>query len=89
MTRPADPPHTGDEALDEFVCSMAGIWRDVFDREPGRSVPQDRDRDGRRRDGGRFPRFVLTALKRLRKYDMPTEVQISDRTKKLRGMGKL
>jgi hypothetical protein len=85
-TRPAVPAHAGDEALDEFVCNMAGIWRDVFGRQPGRSVPH---REGKRSDGGPFPRFVLAALKLHHDSVLPTMTQISDRIQKLRRMGKL
>ncbi len=79
--------HAADEALDEFVCSMAGIWRELFGRQHWRTV--NRDRNGNRRDGGPFARFVLAALKPLRPNDMPTEQQTADRIKKLVRMGKL
>jgi hypothetical protein len=85
LTRPpVQAPHAGDEALDEFVCCLARVWRDLFGRTAGRSYNQS---SGRR--GGIFARFVLAGLKPLREGDMPTEAQIADRIKKLKDMGKL
>lgn len=79
---PRGQRHKGAEALDEFFGSLAGIWMDVFEGLPARSV----GRIGAPNEGiadGPFVRFVEACLRPILGDATPSRDAIGSRVKKL------
>jgi hypothetical protein len=79
---PAAQRHTGDEALDGFFGSLAGIWIDVFEKPFKTSTGGPLGRAAGQPSGPLF-RFIKACLEPVLKDRMPTDHAIRQRVRRL------